>query len=52
MEIGDKEVVLKGQEGIEVAPLTPHQMFNKSNDDIEFLVISQPNSKGDRIVVD
>jgi mannose-6-phosphate isomerase-like protein (cupin superfamily) len=52
MEIGDKEVVLNQQEGIEVSPLTPHQMFNKSNDEVEFLVISQPNSKGDRIVVD
>lgn len=52
MLIGDKEIVLSHQEGIEVSPLIPHQMFNKSNDEIEFLVISQPNSKGDRIVVD
>ncbi|WP_419874017.1 hypothetical protein [Candidatus Pristimantibacillus sp. PTI5] len=29
-----------------------HQMFNKSNDEIEFMVISQPNSKGDRIAVE
>ncbi|MBP1966684.1 cupin domain-containing protein [Paenibacillus aceris] len=52
LEVGDKEIVLHQQEGIEVPPLTPHQMFNKSQDEVEFLVISQPNSKGDRIVVD
>jgi len=52
MEIDDKVVVLNQQEGIEVLPLVPHQMMNKSNDEVEFLVISQPNSKGDRIVVD
>ncbi|NIK80574.1 mannose-6-phosphate isomerase-like protein (cupin superfamily) [Paenibacillus castaneae] len=52
IEIDGKEIVLNTQEGVEVAPLVPHQMFNKSNDDIEFLVISQPISKGDRVLVD
>lgn len=52
MEIGDKEIILNQQEGIEVPPLIPHQMFNKSKDEIEFLVISQPNSKADRTIVD
>lgn len=52
IEIDGNEIVLNTQEGVEVAPLVPHQMFNKSNDEIEFLVISQPNSKGDRVVVD
>jgi mannose-6-phosphate isomerase-like protein (cupin superfamily) len=52
IEIDGKEVILTPQEGIEVPPLTPHQMFNKSNDEIEFLVISQPTSKGDRVLVD
>ncbi|MDU0201801.1 cupin domain-containing protein [Paenibacillus sp. MAH-36] len=52
MEIEGEEVVLHPQEGVEVPPLVPHQMFNKSNEDVEFLVISQPISKGDRIVVD
>lgn len=52
LEIGDKEVVLHRNEGIEVLHLIPYQMFNKSNEEVEFLVVSQPNSKGDRIVVD
>jgi len=52
IEIDGNEIALNTQEGIEVAPLVPHQMFNKSNDEIEFLVISQPISKGDRVLVD
>lgn len=52
LEINGEEVVLEAQEGIEVPPLTPHQMFNNSNNEIEFLVISQPTSKGDRILVE
>lgn len=38
-------------EGVEVPPNTPHQMMNRSNEDVEFLVISQPTTKGDRVVV-
>ncbi len=52
IEIDGNEIVLNTQEGVEVVPLVPHQMFNKSNDEIEFLVISQPISKGDRFLVD
>lgn len=52
IEIEGKEMVLHPQEGVEVPPLVPHQMFNKSNEEVEFLVISQPISKGDRIVVE
>ncbi|KKO53106.1 cupin domain-containing protein [Paenibacillus sp. DMB20] len=52
LEIDGKEIVLNPQEGIEVSPLVPHQMFNKSDHEIEFLVISQPTSKGDRILVE
>jgi len=35
-------------EGIEIPPHQPHQMRNDSQEDVEFLVISQPNSRGDR----
>ncbi|WP_058301008.1 cupin domain-containing protein [Gorillibacterium timonense] len=52
LEMDDKEIILNHHEGIEVPPLTPHQMLNKSKEEIEFLVISQPNSKGDRILVE
>ncbi|MBP1996693.1 mannose-6-phosphate isomerase-like protein (cupin superfamily) [Paenibacillus eucommiae] len=52
IEIDGKEVILNPQEGAEVPPLVPHQMFNKSNNEIEFLVVSQPTSKGDRMLID
>jgi mannose-6-phosphate isomerase-like protein (cupin superfamily) len=34
--------------GLEVAPGTAHQALNQSGADVEFLVISQPPSHGDR----
>lgn len=46
--IDGEEIILNSQEGVEVPPLVPHQMFNKSNAEVEFLVISQPTTKGDR----
>jgi mannose-6-phosphate isomerase-like protein (cupin superfamily) len=52
IEIEGKEIILNPQEGVEVPPLVPHQMFNKSSYDVEFLVISQPTSKSDRVLVD
>jgi hypothetical protein len=38
------------KEGVKVPHLVPHQIFNKSNHEVEFLVISQPTSKGDRVL--
>lgn len=43
---------VRAQEGVEVPPGVPHQMFNDSNHDVEFLVISQPISRGDRIMTE
>lgn len=36
-------------QGIEVPPGVPHQMMNQSQSDVEFLVVSQPKSHGDRM---
>ncbi|MEI5908983.1 cupin domain-containing protein [Bacillus spongiae] len=52
IEVDGNEITLYPQEGVEVPPLVPHQMFNKSNKEVEFLVISQPTSKGDRVFVE
>lgn len=52
LEVDGEEHVLLPMEGLEVAPHLPHQMFNKSDQEIEFLVISQPNSRGDRVAAD
>jgi mannose-6-phosphate isomerase-like protein (cupin superfamily) len=38
-------------EGLEIAPGVPHQMKNSGTEDVEFLVVSQPQSHGDRQIV-
>ncbi|UOQ70885.1 cupin domain-containing protein [Hymenobacter cellulosilyticus] len=42
---------LQAQQGLEVPPLTPHQLRNESAADLVFTVTSQPPSHGDRILV-
>lgn len=49
IQIDGEIITLHPQEGIEVPPLMEHQLRNDSDQDVEFLVISQPNSRGDRI---
>jgi mannose-6-phosphate isomerase-like protein (cupin superfamily) len=51
IEISGELHILNQLEGIEVPQQTPHQIFNKSNESIEFLVISQPTTTGDRITI-
>lgn len=38
--------------GLEIPPMTPHQARNDSAQRVEFLVVSQPPSHGDREVVE
>lgn len=52
LEIDGETVILNAQEGAEVPPRVPHQMLNASEADVEFLVISQPTTRGDRVSVD
>ncbi|RIX53701.1 cupin domain-containing protein [Paenibacillus nanensis] len=52
IEVNGELHTLSMHEGIEVKAKQPHQVFNRSNEEIEFLVISQPNTKGDRIAVE
>lgn len=51
-EINGERFTLLPQEGIEVPPMVPHQIKNDSDGDIEFLVISNPTSRGDRVIID
>ncbi len=51
LEINGKPEILHPLEGAEVPPLTAHQMWNLSDAPMEFLVISQPNSRDDRVFV-
>ena len=47
---GQKELVQSG-EGIQINPGTAHQIANDSEEDLKFLVISQPSADNDRKVV-
>ena len=49
LEVNGAIYCLSQQEGVEVQAGIPHQIFNRSQQDAEFLVISSPKSAGDRI---
>lgn len=51
LEIAGTRHTLAPQTGAEVPPGAPHQLLNLSDGPIEFLVVSQPPTTGDRIVV-
>lgn len=45
---GVEETIREGQ-GLEIAPGVKHQAINSADTPVEFLVISQPTTRGDRI---
>jgi uncharacterized cupin superfamily protein len=49
LELGGQEHQLTANYGLAVPPGVAHQAFNRSAQDVRFLVISQPASHGDRI---
>ncbi|BAY11361.1 cupin domain-containing protein [Calothrix sp. NIES-2098] len=51
LEIDGSRQIISQHQGVEIPPKTPHQMLNESDRDLEFLIISQPPSHGDRILV-
>jgi mannose-6-phosphate isomerase-like protein (cupin superfamily) len=51
IELDGVEYELAPHEGLDVPPGAPHQIFNRTDSTLEFLVISQPPSHGDRIAV-
>lgn len=51
IEIGGEREVLAEHEGVAVAYGIPHQVFNHSAEELEFIVISKPPSHEDRVVV-
>ena len=48
IEVGGATHALAAGEGIEIPPDAPHQVFNRATVDAEFLVVSQPPTRGDR----
>jgi mannose-6-phosphate isomerase-like protein (cupin superfamily) len=49
LELDGEEHQLPPSTGLTVPAQTPHQVFNRGREDARFLVISQPDSHGDRI---
>ncbi|MER3483839.1 MAG: cupin domain-containing protein [Meiothermus sp.] len=52
LELGEEVFSLGAGDGLEVPPGTPHRIRNDANADLEFVVVSQPHSHGDRVVLD
>lgn len=51
IEIAGTVVTLAPLQGLEIVPGEVHQVFNRSAEDVVFLVVSQPSSHGDRVIV-
>ena len=49
LEVEGKELALNKNDGVQVSPGQAHRIFNRSANDLLFLVISQPPSHGDRV---
>jgi mannose-6-phosphate isomerase-like protein (cupin superfamily) len=49
MVFEDQEIILQAGQGLEISPLVKHQFKNTSQSDVDFLVISVPSTRGDRI---
>ncbi len=49
IEVDGTEYELGPQQGISLAAGQPHQVFNRSAVAVEFLVVSNPPSHGDRV---
>jgi mannose-6-phosphate isomerase-like protein (cupin superfamily) len=52
MQTADGVAALGPRQGMEIPPGLAHRFFNPSNADTRFLVISTPNTRGDRRPVD
>lgn len=52
IEMDGQMHTLNPHDGLEIPPQVPHRIHNRSDEDIEFLVISHPTTVGDRVVVE
>jgi mannose-6-phosphate isomerase-like protein (cupin superfamily) len=51
MEVEGCEIQLVAREGLRILPGVPHRIRNESKEPVQFLVVSQPPSHGDRVIV-
>jgi mannose-6-phosphate isomerase-like protein (cupin superfamily) len=48
-ETPEGRVTVAAQQGLEIAPLRHHRIINETEEDLEFILCSQPSTAGDRI---
>ncbi|WP_300675701.1 cupin domain-containing protein [Soonwooa sp.] len=48
-EVEGETVIVNSNQGLHIKPNTNHRIFNREDFDLEFLVISEPKSHGDRV---
>jgi mannose-6-phosphate isomerase-like protein (cupin superfamily) len=48
-EIGDENFIVNQNEGIHILPMQKHKISNTENEDLEFILSSQPSTVNDRI---
>jgi mannose-6-phosphate isomerase-like protein (cupin superfamily) len=51
-EIDDKNFIVKQNEGIHILPKQKHKISNTENEDLEFILSSQPSTINDRVNCD
>jgi mannose-6-phosphate isomerase-like protein (cupin superfamily) len=51
MEIGDKSIELKPSQSLHIAPGNPHRIRNTGSSALHFIVISEPESHDDKVLV-
>jgi 8-oxo-dGTP diphosphatase len=49
IEMAGREVALAAGQGLEVPPGLPHRFMNPFDEDVHFLVVSMPTTRGDRV---
>jgi len=51
-EIGNERFAVPANKGIHIGPGARHRILNDTNEDLEFILSSQPSTTGDRINCD
>ena len=51
LEVDGSEHALQQGQGLEIPPGVPHRIWNRTAQELRFLVVSQPPSHGDRLPV-
>ncbi len=49
-DLNDEQIVVSKGEGLHIQPNTKHRVLNLGSENLEFLLISQPSTRNDRII--